>query len=819
MKKLFIILSIITFCFAGKIKAQLIINEMMQSNIDCIMDDTNEFPDSWVELYNSGTSTVNLSQYKIGLTSNVAEAWHLPNKSIAAKGYMIIYCDKNATGLHTDFRLESGKGGAVYLFNNDTQTDAVKEMKKQPAPNIAYGRQTDGADTWGYQVTPTPGAANCGKLCSKILDEPIFSEKGFATTGPKTISLALTMPEGTPAGTQIRVTYDGTEPTSSSVLYTAPITINTTRVVRAKPFCDGYLSPRSVAQSYIYFPRDITLPVISVVTNSGYFYDDKLGIYVDGTYNSGIKNYEYEWRRPVNVEMFEAKDVASCINQLCETRVMGGATRSNPLKSLAVYANKRFGNKRFEYEFFPDQRPGHTDYKSFQLRNAGNDFDYLYMRDAVIQRIMAQNADLDWQAWRPAIVYINGTYKGMLNIRERSNEDNIYTNYDGLEDIDMVENWSELKVGDLDNFNKFTTFYNEHGHTMAEYEQWMDCYEYINLMAMNLYFNNQDFPGNNFVMWRPRTDGGRWRFVAKDVDFGLGLYGSAADYKTIVWLYTPDYDSNRAWANSYDQTRLFRRLMEDKDFAREFIDRTAIYMGDFLNEKGTRAVWDPMYDIIKYEYPYHRALFNQWWSDYNTELSTARNWLSARTSNFYQQLADYYSLGVPTGMVVNKSLKADDLSKVRIAFNGVTLTKGTFDGKFFAGRSVSLEGTPVDDGKVVTGWDITQVLSAGSIITSKVTGNKYTFNMPVCNTLSINAILGNVDGIDNVPTLSWKWNINSGTLSLTNIQNGTKVCLYDTQGMLYYQGIVGNGDISIPLNKKFYILKVGADVIKITNND
>jgi hypothetical protein len=69
------------------------------------------------------------------------------------------------------------------------------------------------------------------------------------------------------------------------------------------------------------------------------------------------------------------------------------------------------------------------------------------MRDAVIQRTMGQNADLDWQAWRPAIVYINGVYNGIAqHIRERSNEDNIYTNYNGLEDIDMVENWTELKT-------------------------------------------------------------------------------------------------------------------------------------------------------------------------------------------------------------------------------------------------------------------------------------------------------------------------------------------------------------------------------------
>ena len=73
----------------------------------------------------------------------------------------------------------------------------------------------------------------------------------------------------------------------------------------------------------------------------------------------------------------------------------------------------------------------------------------------------------------------------MLNIRERSNEDNIYTNYDGLEDIDMFEN-GELKEGTWDRYIAFKAFYNNHGHTLAEYAEWMDWKEYINLMIENL---------------------------------------------------------------------------------------------------------------------------------------------------------------------------------------------------------------------------------------------------------------------------------------------------------------------------------------------
>ncbi|MBQ9231334.1 MAG: CotH kinase family protein [Prevotella sp.] len=725
--------------------AQLVINELMQSNIDCIMDDLNDFPDSWVELYNNGSTAVNLSDYKIGKNNKEKKAWKLPSQTIAPKQFVVIYCDKAETGMHTDFRLESGKDGEVYLFKGGEIVDQVTGMKKQPAPNIAYGRKTDGSDSWGYQTEPTPEKTNCGQTVKDILGEPVFSEKGGVFTSSDTHTLTLSLPEGTPEGAEIRYTTTGAEPTKTSALYTSPITISSNHVIRAKIFCDGYLSPRSTVHSYIFFTqRSLTLPVVSIVTDNKYLNDSKIGIYVDGTYQSGKKNYEFNWRRPINFEYFENGNEESKLNQLCETRIMGGATRSNPLKSLAIYANKRFGTKRLEYEFFPDQRPGITDFKSISLRNAGNDFDYLYMRDAIIQRNMAQHVDLDWQSWRPVIVYINGVYKGIENIRDRSNEDNIYTYYDGLEDLDMFENWDELKEGDRDNYNAFKAFYAEHGHTLAEYEQWMDCGEFANLMIMNLYYNNQDFPGNNIVMWRPKTEGGRWRWIAKDTDFGLGLYGSSASYKTINWLYNPNYDANRNWANQYEHTRLFRRLMEDQDFYNMFIDRCAVYMGDFLNEKGTRAVWDSMYELVKTELMKHKEMYKQWWvwdvtGTYNDELTTARNWISQRTNYFYQQLADYYHLGTPTPLTINKGMT--DLGNIQISINDVELSEGIFDGKFFANRSITLEATPAD-GKQVTGWDITTTATNGTPTTSHVNGALYTFTMPTCKSLAIKAVIG-----------------------------------------------------------------------------
>ena len=800
--------------------AQLIINEVMQSNIDCIMDDLNEFPDSWVELYNSGDQAVNLQDYKLGLKEDAGSAFQLPSQTVTAHGYIVIYCDKSdePTGLHTDFRLDSGKGN-VYLFHGDeVETLALKKM---PAPNIAYGRATDGADAWGYQQTPTPGAANCGSICSTLLGEPVFSEKGRVLTSSGSISLTLSLPEGSPEGTVIRYTTDGTEPTQSSNLYQSPFTINSNRVIRAKLFCDGYLSPISTAQSYIFLGRDMKMSVISIVTDDRYLNASDIGIIK----NNPNKNNKHDWRRPINIEMFDEAGAGSFINQLCETRVGGGQSREHPLKTLIVYANKRFGEKRFSHEFFPDQKPGLTEFKSLMLRNSGNDFAYLYMRDPIIQRVMGQNTDIDWQAWKPAIIYINGTYKGMLNIRERSNDDNVYTNYDGLEDLDMIEvsqensqMVEELKAGTWDRYNAFKAFYHESGHTMEEYNQIMDCQEYINIMAMNLYYGNRDFPGNNLVVWVPTAEGGRWRWIAKDTDYSLGLYGGtggSANHNIIEWIYGANNAGSEKWANTAEATQLFRSLMEDPNFQREFIDHCAIYMGDFLNARGTHKIWDPMEDLVKSELLLHRELYpskSMWeWQvpdqqkKIDDEISSVSTWLSQRTDNFYNFLANHsaYNLGTPTPLVLNK----DVAEEVTTIVNGIEIKYFDsehpypyFDGKFFANRQLTVKGK-AGEGRKVIGWKIDKTNSNNSTSSTTVYEPIYTFDMPSCKSLVLTALfadflLGDVnrDGSVNIADVTAMVNIINNT-------EGAPLDQYDSSAAdMNDDGTIDQTDITELLN-------------------
>ena len=208
-----LLLFLTTLCCGSMSAQNLVINELMQSNIETMMDDIKEFPDSWVELYNPTDAVINLGDYKISNKNKANKAYQLPSQEVPAKGYAIIYCDKEGienNRLHADFRLESGKGCVVYLFKNKEIVDSLPEaLKKMPAPDIAYGRETDGAGKWGYQLTPTPGAENCGKTTKNILGAPVFSEKGRATSSKDAINLELSLPAGAPEGAYITYTNNG----------------------------------------------------------------------------------------------------------------------------------------------------------------------------------------------------------------------------------------------------------------------------------------------------------------------------------------------------------------------------------------------------------------------------------------------------------------------------------------------------------------------------------------------------------------------------------------------------------------------------------
>ena len=136
---------------------QASINEFLASNVANIADPQyNEYSD-WIELYNAGAASVNISGWYLADQQGTVPGWRLPaNTIIQPRGFLLIWADGRNTGLHTDFKLSAG-GEEVVLYDDQSvmKDDIIFDAQKQ---DISYGRKTNGGTPWGLFTRPTPGS-------------------------------------------------------------------------------------------------------------------------------------------------------------------------------------------------------------------------------------------------------------------------------------------------------------------------------------------------------------------------------------------------------------------------------------------------------------------------------------------------------------------------------------------------------------------------------------------------------------------------------------------------------------------------------------
>jgi len=840
MMKRFLFCPFLLFVFSAfyqSVSAKVWINEVMQSNIDGIVDDLHDFPDSWLELYNDGNSAIDLKNWYVSETANYNQGWKIPQSvTIPAKGFVILYFDKVGQGRHADFRIDSGKT-QLYLFNASQTKEDSADIPKQPAPGIAYGRTQNGGSTWGYFIKATPEKTNAvaGNTSAKLAPNPVFSRSGGVSD--KSITLNLSIPNDAPAGIlkeHIHYTTDGSEPTEDSPVYensltfskpnaSVPYEIRAT-VVKAKIIAPGFLINRSVAHTYIITNRKLDLPVISLSLNSEYLFDPEFGIYTDGNGKYGLTgncrdnqkvNWNNDWRRPANIEYFPSQNEKSAFNQLVEIRIAGGCSRGHAQKSLIIYANKRFGEKRFNYQLFnekPDQ-----EIKSFMIRNSGNDFGQMHFRDAAIQLLMGGKVDLDYQAYQPAIIFINGAYYGLENIRERSNEDFVLANYElEEEEIDMLEKtkkdrtydtYWELKTGDMVAFNEMTERIKTPSEKLSyeELAEFVDIEEFINYNILQMYALNRDYPGNNIVIWRPRnTENAKWRYIVKDTDFGLGHNGEL----------NSENPFDAPFLASNDDTRLLRRLLDKPEFRDAFIDHFAVYMGDLLHKTSTTRIIDSIKQLIESEVLYHRQRFNMGnvdqWENY---VGKAISWLENRNYYMYRNMKNYFEL--ENNIPMTLSISPEVTGTTSVIINDIKLQKNEFDGQYFIGRPLRIRWEGSQDSNIL-GWKITAKFKKETTST-EIYKKEIEYTIPEsCVNVKFVAIHDpdyvnvNANAIteNSIQTLA----TNDG-ITISNLNGLTTVTVIDVSGRLVGSVTTGNTSVHFPIREN------GVFLVKITNQN
>ena len=666
-------------------QGRLVINELMQSNVDFMMVD-HDFPDSWVELYNGSSKSIFIAQSRIGSSNVFSEAFRLSKSALTIEPgeHLVLYCDKTTgTPFHYNFNLESSKG-TLYLFSSSGQIIDSIAYPKMPAPNVAYGRTTDGSNTWQYEVTPTPGTPNNSVGSDQVLPAPLFSAEGhLMTNGPEVID--INMPEGVPEDARIYLTTDGSEPTWTSTNDTHfTVNVDTSMVIRAKLLSSQMLPSRSTTHSYIFHPRQTALPIVCIATDDAFLYSSEEGIFSNDS-TDGKRNYGYDWRRPANFEYFNTENGTTVFNQCGEMAVGGGASRDLPQKSLKCYAKNRFGKKNFKGNFWHD-KPEVTKVKSFMLRNGGNNGRGFRISDAALQKFFGTNIDeIDWQAYEPVIVYINGIYKGIYEFRERSNEDYVASNYDiDDEDLEMAsnKNYGSSQYPNNPYFNAFYNLYHRSDVTYEEIAEAMNVENFMNAFIVECYSSNTDFPHNNVAMWRQNGDGHKWHWIVKDLDFVYMYTDSSWNmFKYMLGTDNPD-DEEYELSTKRTVTRyLYEKMVSFPEFRDRFLATYATYLGDFLRPDVSLPVLDQMNnEIVDEIVPTYAAYDNMsTLNRYKYFFNRFYNYISLRPAAVYQQMADYFSLGdvIPVNV-----LNDEDESRT-ISVCETPLRTGRFSGAWF----------------------------------------------------------------------------------------------------------------------------------------
>ena len=689
------VMAMLTIVAAMPAKAQITINEVLASNGSINTDPDYGANADWIELHNAGQTDVNLAGWSVTDNLGKPQKYVLPEGvSIKAGGYLLIWCDDKGTGLHAGFKL-SADGEEVGLFDADGKM--VDSMTFGPQyGDISYGRSKDNPAVTLFFMTPTPGAANNTQGYTGRSNQPVILTQGGAYAGSVTVTVTNDQ------GGVVYYTTDGSEPTKESNVYTAPLTFTKTTVLRARIVEDGKMP--GLTKTMTYFLNDEfqghSLPVVSLATESGNFWDSEHGIY--GWTNANNEKADFEI--PVNIELYEnnGSDRAA-FNEPAGVKINGLYAWQLPQKMLGVYFKKKYGESKLSYQLYHDDQ--RKEFDDFAVRASGNDWNYTMFRDGLLQQACRKGGlNLALQAFRPSVVYLNGEFLGIHNIREKVNEEYIETRY-GLESgtFDMIEGDQNVEAGDWEEWNHYKELWQKDLSVQANYDaltQIMDVENYTDFMVAQIWSHNTSV-NHNPMAWKPKGEG-VWRWIFTDGDRGFNKY--ADDYA--------DWYAQKA-------NMPFGSMLKNEGYRKYFCKRTADLLFTAFNpEEIQRQVTEHANDIE----PLMEQQVERWLGtsssysgnaltstrQWRTRVSYLRDFCNGRPIVLLWDMYENYGTGAPALLTLT--------GKSGFEFNGLAINKDKWCGSYPTDMEITLTARE-RVGYAFKGWRenaVKELISTGS---------------------------------------------------------------------------------------------------------
>ena len=684
----------------------LVANEIMVANNGSFLDPSYNYG-AWVELYNPTQASIALDGCFVSDDASDLEKWPLRARhgEVPALGFAVLWFGHyDAYGLsQIGFKLQ-GDGGQLFL--SDRQGHRLTLLYPAAIGRCSYARTQDGGDEWEWTSTPSPGKTNAGstfareQLAAPRVSEPsrLFSDK---------VLFSVDIPEGC----TLVSTGNGSVPTLTNGLQreTGQFTVRSTGIYRFRLYKDGYLPSEVVTRTFVRSTNDYHIPVVFVTANEADLSGSDHGIFAIGPHgrpgngNSSSCNYNMDWDRPAHFEYLD-ENGNLLIDQEVDICATGGWSRNTSDYSFKLKAQDVYEGGNFFPATFFAQKPFNKN-KTLLFRNGGNDRT-CRIKDAALQTIVLESGiNVDGQCYRPVQHYINGKYKGVINLREPNNSQFAYANYgykdEELDSFEMSPDSGYVqKCGDREAFDRLLALSKKatDDEAYAEITRLLDVEEYANYMAVELYLGNWDWPQNNVKAFRPRTDDGRFRFVLFDLD---GCFSISSPFSTFAGKQTYTFNellggelNGRQLTKEIEVVTLFLNLLKNASFRRQFTDAFCLMAGSVFQPERCSAAIDSLTAIVNPEMAFGNKSATSTANDVKKQLSASRQ------SSMITKLKSYTLMQLSAKNQVHLNLAASHPGG-RILLNGQPVPYSQFSGEVFL--PIQLQAF-APGGQVFEGW-------------------------------------------------------------------------------------------------------------------